>query len=521
MTPRVARLLVTILAGVAVCTNGCGHYRPALFADRPVVTVVNDDRPTRLPSRRTFDEREQLSDIYLRRPLFDVVRPLDFPTGGDVNAMDEVPTSTWYDPGQTAAGPSEPALAPPTLPLFALDDTPAIHEDALVVRDARGMRYELLADPPEKLGLLTGAEVLGGYLLRALGLRAPRAWMLGISDSAIISDVPKAAPRLERWTRRKSATVRGLRRVSATRWPNGIDVGIASDFSVRDDDPNDTVEHHDRRTLRATIIFAHWMAWSAFNVRSTRDVYVGKVGDGHLEHFLVGTSGAFGTQDLQADPVRDEAAGSVWWNLVTLGLSPPVVSPTRRSPFPSLGYLPSTLEPGSFKVSPPYSPFVRLTPPDEYWAAKRLVDAGDEALRTGIAAAQLPEDAARHLTAVLESRRRMLVAHAMSVVSPLEVTTVTGRSVLLRDRAIAAGVADARDTQYDIAFLDADGREQSARRRVPAAGELLTVALPEPLVAGLVVVEVRAVRGGLRAARACDVHVIADRGSARIIGLRH
>lgn len=521
MTRRASPLLVMIVAGVAVGTNGCGHYKPALFADRPVVTAMRDDQPISVPSRRWYDEREQVSDVYLRRPLFDRVRPLDFPTGGDVNALDEVPTSTWYDPAQAADARASEAFAAPTLPLFALDERPVTNDDALVVRDAQGVRYELLADPPDKLGLLTSAEVLGGYLLRGLGLRAPRAWILAVPDSAVISDVPKARPFLQRWLTRKSATVEGVRRVSATLWPNGIDVGVSGDYAVRRDDPNDTVDHHERRTLRATKIFAHWMGWTPFSVRSTRDVYVGKVGDGHLEHYLIGTSRAFGTQDLQMGAVRDEADTRFWWNLVTLGLSSPIVSDARRSPFPSLGCLPPTLEPGSFDVSPPYSPFVRLRPPDEYWAGKRLIDAGDAALRAGIDAAGLPEEAARHLAEVLKSRRRLLVAHAMSVVTPLDVAASTGRSVWLRDRAISAGVAEASDTYYDIAFLDTDGRELSPRRRVPAAGELTVVPLPTDFLYGLVVFQVRAVRGGVEAPRSCDVHVMADRASARIIGVRH
>lgn len=522
MSPRISRLLVMIFAGVAIGTNGCGHYQPALFADRPVVTVVHDDRPISLPARRTFDEREQVSDVYLRRPLFDVVRPLDFPTGGDVNAMDEVPTSSWYDPGQVAASESDAATTAPTLPLFALDEKPVTHEEALVVRDSRGVRYELLADPSGQLGLRTGATILGGVLLRSLGLRAPKAWIMLVPDAAVtVGDTPKATPLLDRWLSRNSAAVEGVRRVSATRWPNGIDVGITGDYSKRSDDANDTVEHADRRTLRAMRVFAHWMAWTTFGVRSTRDVYVGKAGDGHLEHFLLGTSGAFGTQDLQADPARDEEAGGIGWHLVTLGLSPVAVTPPRRSRFPALGYLPEILEPGTFTVSPPYSPFVRLTPADEYWAAKRLVDAGDDALRLGVTAAELPEDAAKHLVEVLKKRRRLLVAHAMSVVSPVDVAASTGRAVWLRDRGIGAGVADPSSTHYDVAFLDAEGHEQSPRRNIPASGELTVVQLPKAPLFGLVVLQIRVLRGGDVAPRACDVHVMADRVSARVLGVRH
>jgi len=298
-------------------------------------------------------------------------------------------------------------------------------------------------------------------------------------------------------------------------------VGIASDFSLRRDDPNDRIEHPNRRTLRATKIFAHWMGWTTFDVKATRDVYVGPPGQGHLLHYLIGTSRAFGTPDLQQFALRDEEAGGLWWHLVTLGLSPPVTSPPRRSLFPSLGFLSEVVVPGDFVVSPPYSPFVRLTPADEYWAGKRLVDSGEDAIRIGIEAAELPDDASRYLETVLKKRRRALIVHAMSVVTPVDVAATTGRQVWLRDRAIVAGVAEARGTTYEVAFLDGNGAEQAPRRTLAASGELTVVRLPREILFGTTVLHVRVLRGGVPAPRWCDVHVLADRSAARVIGVRH
>lgn len=511
------RALAAALAG----TSACGHYQPALFADRPVVNAARDDVPIGVPARSSFDERVQVSDIYLRRPLFDVVHPLDFATAGDVNAMDEVPTSTWYDPdGATRKGMPEVRSAPPTLPVVVVDEKPSTNDAALVVRDARGLRFELLGDPPGQAGLFTGAEVLGGYLLRSLGLNAPMARIVDVPESAIAGDGEKSAVRLRSWSKDLGAPVGGLRRVSATLWPGGIDVGVASDFSVRRDDPNDKVDHNDRRTLRAMKVFGHWIGWTHFGVRRTRDVYVGKAGEGHLVHYVVGASRAFGTEELREHPIRDERGGSLWWNLVTLGLSPTVIRGERDSGFPSLGYLPSSVDPAGYDVSPPYSPFVRFTPADEYWAGKRLVDAGDDALRAGVAEARLPEEAARHLLKVLRRRRHLLVVHAMSVVSPLDAAGTSGRLVLLRDRAIAAGLAAPLSTRYDVQFLDNHGGELPGRARLDAVGAMTGVPLPDG-TSGRVVLHIRVIRAGSEAPRACDVHLVVKGQSARIIGVRH
>ena len=156
-----------------------------------------------------------------------------------------------------------------------------------------------------------------------------------------------------------------------------------------------------------------------------------------------------------------------------------------------------------------------------YWAAKRLMDLTDDALRAAMAGALLQPQAIPHLIAVLQQRRRLLVTHAMSVVSPVEIAASVGRSVWLRDRAIVGGVAEARDTHYAIAFLDNDGSERAPRVLVPAAGELTAVMMPKSVLNGLVVLHVRVIRGETDAPRPCDVHVMVDRSSARVIGVRH
>lgn len=515
-----ALFTMVVSACATAIMPGCGRYVPALFADRPVVTQVHDDQPIDVPARRGFDEREQISDIYLRRPLFEVVRAVDFPTAGDVNAMDEVPASSWYDPAQPARFPSD--VVPPTLPMVAIAESPVIADDALVVKDARGTRYELLSDPPENNGLITGAEVLAGYLLRSVGLRAPRSWVLSLPESGISSDGAKSATeRLTKWLARKAATAEGGRRVSATLWSGGVDVGVAGDYAKRSDDPNDRVPHADRRTLRAMKVFAQWIGWSQFSVKSTRDVYVGRGGEGHLVHYFVGLSRALGTQALHPEDTVDETGGSLGFNLITLGLAPPTITKARVGPFPSVGWLPKDIDAGDFDVSPPYSPFVRFTPADEYWAAKRLMDAPDEALKAGIAAAFVQTEAGRHLTDVLTHRRRLLIAHAMAVVTPLDVATNVGREVWVRDRGIVAGEEKVSETEYEIAFLDHDGTARAPRKRIRAAGELTSIPIPKALLFGLVVLRVRALRAGVAAPRSCDIHVRADRASARVIGVRH
>lgn len=504
---------------VLSCASGAGcRYRPARFADRSPVMAVSDDAPIPVPRSTTYDERAHMSDIYLRRPIFDVFEARDFPTGGDVSSTDEVPRSTWYvgDAGAERADDSG-APQPPFVPL---DEDSSTVEGALVVRDGRGLRYELLADPPGHLGLRTGADVVSGRLLEALGYHTTHSRIVELPVRDVISgthDSP-AAHRLRAWLSSSATPASEFVRVSAWRWPPGIDVGMTPDFGRRSDDPNDVVDHQDRRTLRALETFGEWLGWSAFGVRSLRDVYVGRPGEGHLVHHVVGMARSLGTEDVTTEGPDDHS--SFWMSLVTLGLAPRARQAAHATSFPSLGYLPADFTAGTYGVSPAYSPFVRATPADRYWAAKRLLSLEAEVMTSAIDAARLPADAAAYLHATLSKRRRLLLRDGMDGVTPTDVSATSGESVWLRDRAIEAGLEDAAHTGYEVAFLDDAGRTRAPPSRTAAIGAVTAISVPA-FLEGLVVLRVRSVRRGFEARRACDVHVSMDRGQARVIGVRH
>ncbi|MCE7894052.1 MAG: hypothetical protein DYH12_30865, partial [Sorangiineae bacterium PRO1] len=75
--------------------GGCS-YQPARFRDRPPVTDARDDRPIAIPRSNAFIEAFYLSDVFLRRPVVDALDAERFPYARDVNALDEVPRSSWF-----------------------------------------------------------------------------------------------------------------------------------------------------------------------------------------------------------------------------------------------------------------------------------------------------------------------------------------------------------------------------------------------------------------------------------------
>jgi len=79
----------------------------------------------------------------------------------------------------------------------------------------------------------TGAAAVASRLMHALGYRVAEAHITATEDG---------------------------RRVLATRWPGGIDLGPTPIRDTRPDDPNDRVPHLERRTLRAMKLVAAWLA---------------------------------------------------------------------------------------------------------------------------------------------------------------------------------------------------------------------------------------------------------------------
>ena len=184
---------------MTVALLGCGGWTPARFADRPPVTVVHDDAPIAVPVKTVFIKELYQADVYVRRAIVNALDPRRPPHALDVNSLDEVPRSSWF---RGAEDPNRPLIGymrdGPPLPPFTLLDEEATHPESIRIRDARGLRYELLHDPEDREGMRTGAAAITSRLIYALGYHTPEVY--------VILDHEK-------------------RRAAAIRWPAGRDLG--------------------------------------------------------------------------------------------------------------------------------------------------------------------------------------------------------------------------------------------------------------------------------------------------------
>ncbi|HZS37970.1 MAG TPA: hypothetical protein VFF06_14135, partial [Polyangia bacterium] len=332
---------------------GCS---PSLrFSDRAVLWREPDDAPIALPKTRD----PMGTWIGLRDALFlPAERILDVDYGREavnVNALDEVPDSSWYsDPRRELGEDGAVRLRPlgaeaitrgridgiaPVPPLTVTKGKSEGANLGFVVKDARGKKYALKIDPPGLIGLDTSTEVVVSRLAWAAGWLVPDEAIIDFHPSQLVlapdatmkddfgRSLPLDAERLAQLIailpRRSDGTIRAV----ASRWIEGKIVGPFQFYGRRPDDANDRVPHQDRRDLRAFGTFSEWVNNIDTLENNTLDSYVGEPGRGHLLHYEQDVGGAFGAravgpiqywmgQDVYLAPSR------IFESLFTLGLWP-------------------------------------------------------------------------------------------------------------------------------------------------------------------------------------------------------
>ena len=503
------KAVAMIVLGLLAAESGCG-YKPARFADRPPAAWVTDDRPIAVPRRRELFEPVYYTDVYLRRELVGALDPKRRADAGDVNALDEVPGSSWYRP---PANPQDPladyrVAGPPVPPLTVLPLEPVSGiEQAVVARDARGLRYELQPDAPDRPEMRTAAQVIANRLARALGYRTPEAWIA-------------ADPSGER--------------VAALRWPVGIDLGPTPHRLPRSDDPNDVLPHTDRRTLRTLGMVAGWLRLWRLRPHTLRDVYVGPAGHGHVQHYLVDLSGALGVEALRdahkPDRDGDQQPPGFWLRLGTLGFAPKVPPPEPETRHLSLGWIPVQVLPRDLSPSPPFEPLDHLRPADAYWAAKRVAALPEATIDRAVAAGGLSSAAARTTLALLLKTRRLAVMRlGFEQTTPCEVVGLEptepggGAVLLLEDLAVRAGLARPGRSSYRLRYLDGSGDEIAPGQTLAGSSTALAIAIPPSLWRSrdYLIAAVRSVHADREAPRELEVHLVSAGGPPRIVGIRH
>lgn len=473
----------------------------------------------------------------------------------DVNAVDEVPSSSWFTNriGLLPMTPDDVAAGPCTAPALDVDAAITITSakgagasPGFVVEGTNGLHYLMKFDDVDQGPRPTAADTIGSKIYYAAGFTTPCNRVVffdrnhlrvapGVTWKDWTGDEIHFTPALLDMTLTRAARLRdGRYRASLSQWLDGKPIGPWSYSGTRDDDPNDVVPHEDRRELRGSRLLAAWLGHTDARVQNTLGVWIdGGAGYGWVRHDLIDFSDCFGA--LWSPVETGRRMGHAYWfdagmfagDFLTLGA---IERPWDRARFGPSGkvfgyYSVEQFDPTAWRMEYPNPAFSRMTERDGAWMARIIARFTDEhirrVIRTGRLGSPLLES---ELLRILEGRRDAILRRYLTRLSPLERPTVSavagGLELCARDLATVSGIAGKR--HYAAALHD--GRTSRAlhteARGADVCAELPTEsATASPHAGALLTVDLNVTEEGAPAIGALRVDLRRSASGAAVVGV--
>lgn len=501
-----AALVALGCAGARTAPRGpTGALQEGTFPDRPVAWNEHDSED--VPVRPKSNDLQDLDITLLVRDS--LVNESDRLLAGegrvralDVNALDEVPCSTWFcprnhrramTPEALAAGPE--GMAPPRLPLRITRGKDTGASAGFQAKDADGRRYLIKFDPLRHTGMATGAEVIGTRLFHGAGYNVPGSFIVDLGPDDLIVD-PSATfslygvqkrPMGEAHVRTQLAKVgrtpEGKLRAAAVSWLGGDILGAFDMIGVRADDPNDRIAHQHRRSLRASFVMYAWLGVLDASAINTLDSYVNDDGRRFVRHYIIDFGAGLGSASAREKGPHEGQShiievGRTLASFFSLGLYRRPFQDQREawlqhaSDSPSVGWFPDQpFDPRGFRPSRKIPAHQRLTRSDAYWGAKVVTAFSDAQLAAVVGVAGLPADGAVQVERALRERRDAIGRTYLRDVTAVESVRLSesGAEVCFLDLAIARGYAAAPEVSYGVEIATLAG-DRLLSALVPAAG---------------------------------------------------
>jgi hypothetical protein len=397
-------------------------------------------------------------DNSIFRPLSGVfaVDPAD--EAVNVNAFDEVPDSAWFTNRlgkhhptreellRGACTPEDVLITTGVAPGSWLIDKGKTDGASLGFRvRINDRKFIFKNDAPGQPDRATAASAVGAAIYHAVGFNTSceqivyfdraslklKPGLMVTDNSGLTKPFDQAA--LDRVLR--EANRRGpLYRMQASAWLPGYLLGPFKYEGTRGDDPNDAIDHEERRDLRGARVLAAWINHFDSREQNSMDSWI-HAGPGEpdgspgfVRHYILDTSDSFGSEWAWDGISRRLGRsylldwGDIGADFITLGV--PVRSwetVSRKPGLESFGYFGVTdWEPEGWRNEYPNPAFSRATERDNAWMARILsrFEYGDIAGLVSLGQFSNPDHAA-YLTYVLENRLRQILQRYFKRLSPL------------------------------------------------------------------------------------------------------
>jgi hypothetical protein len=487
--------------------------------DRDVVSVRWIDHDTKdiaEPRERQFNYAHYVLDSNFIEQL---TQNLDAPRwfrkiagrpkqAANVNAVDEVPDSSWYTNRHHLRRMSLDDLERGTRLGPPPDWSNAIVSSAKIggvtpglrLKDARGHSFIVKFDNKDYPELQSGAEMVSTLILHAAGYNVPEnhiAYLdpeqLRIEQGVEIDDPQTGLKRpltqadLDSLFQRVARRPDGRYRVLASRILPGKPKGPFAHVGIRRDDPNDRVPHEHRRELRGLRVIASWLNHWDMKEENSLDMYVEEDNRRFLRHYLIdfGSTLGGGKQPMEYFHGRESAldAGSIFSELFSLGLYRSADEKQGILVSPAIGMFSNEdFDPEGWKPSFPVMSFENMTNTDAFWATRIILSfTGDELRRIIERAEYTRTEDAEYLLKTLLGRREIIAKEWLSKVNPIAGFRVEGdgKGFVLRFR----------DLMLDNDFAAGPSRYQYRMESQRRTTDVLETETPQvvldPMIAGV------------------------------------
>jgi hypothetical protein len=375
----------------------------------------------------------------------------------NVNAFDEVPSSSWFTnriglsslsitPEQLAKGNCDEPLdvgAPDGTWVIDQGKPNGANPGFRVRIPGRG-KFLLKADLAEQPERATGATAIGTRIYHAVGYNTAcdrvvyiRRSLLTLKKGLTYSDNTgvtrpfgdeQLAKVLEGAARRGETY-----RLAASPWLPGRPLGPFEYTGTRPDDPNDVIAHEDRRDLRGQRVLAAWLNHFDSREQNSMNTWVSTTEDpdgspGYIKHWIIDLNDLFGSEwDWESLSKRIGFSyyfdgGDVFQDFFTLGIPKRPWDRVKRNPDAEIfGYFESDVfEPDDWKPGYQNPAFLRMTEHDAAWMARIIARITPEhiaaVVRVGDFTQQKHVD---YLTRTLIARRAKILARYFAKLSPI------------------------------------------------------------------------------------------------------
>jgi hypothetical protein len=401
----------------------------------------------------------------------------------NVNALDEVPDSSWFSnrlgrhgmtPAEVEQGVCDTPMPNARGPWTIFKAKPNGFNPGFFVKGSDDKRYVMKFDHHPEGPRPTASDIIGTRIFHAAGYFVPcnrityiEASSLRIDPDADSEDAQGEKIKLEQAgvddvLKRSIRMTDGRYRASISLFIEGKPLGPWSYEGTRDDDPNDVVNHEDRRELRGMYVLASWLGYADSREQNTMGSFIEAPGGGYVRHYMLDVGNIFGS--VWEPPMLGRRIGHSYYfdvpyileDFITFGAIERPWDTLRFGPTGSIfGYYDvAHYTPDRFRPGYPNPAFVRRSERDSAWMARILARFTDAHVEAAVAAGMLTPVYRNRLVEVLKGRRDKLFSRYLTRLSPLtwpkiEKSTGTAR-LCLEDMGLVARVTRPERRLYGV-----------------------------------------------------------------------